>query len=74
MRAVTGYLWRFFWFRWVTVWLITEGPAAWGPWLMLETPCGIGLRGMWLREGALSEAAQVGRLVDDRDSGDRQIF
>lgn len=60
LRRITGALWRFYWFRWLTLWL---GLRGWCLWFLRNTPLFVALRELALRGGRLDGALELGAML-----------
>jgi hypothetical protein len=61
MRHVTGYLWRFVFFRVFVLFLAGRGIGS--VWLWRETPLGIAMHRLHLADGDYPTAAECSRLL-----------
>jgi hypothetical protein len=63
MRHVTGWLWRFVWFRVSVITLCRIAPRPVANWLALETPLAFSLRELFRERGDQEAATECSRAL-----------
>lgn len=71
MRYLMAWLWRWLWWRRLLTVLAgsSRTPACVVNWIWIETPYGIALRDLFLRQGWHDMAAEASRVLRERGVG-----
>lgn len=66
MRYLTGWLWRYVFFRRCVIELAMVGPDVLAEWLDRNTPVMLGLHGFFLRRGDYAMAGEIANILRAR--------